>query len=193
MTVLSRIIGFGIVLTIVIGGVAIGGRGAAFIHIPSAVVIVGIMFGGLFLSFRAGVAFRALGRGLGIGRAVSQEELTIDTMVFERGRQLVWAGSVLAFLIGLMLMMLVFGPRAGVSFPYADALRGLAICTLNLFYGLVLAEVILTPLKHGMIARSIGAAGCQARSDSRAATRVNGKHDTLQQVRNPNIEIRNKH
>lgn len=158
MTRLSRIIGFGIVLTIVIGGVALGGKGAAFIHLPSAGFVLGILFGGLFLSFSPRVAFRALGRGIGSGRAASQEELRIDTMVFERARQLAWGGAAGGFMIGLMQMMLVFGAKDGVLILETVMLRGLAACTLTLFYGLVLAEVILTPLKHGMIARSIGAA-----------------------------------
>ena len=145
MNALSRIVGFGILLSTVVLG-AWTSAGPAFIHFPSLIFIIGILTGGLFLSFCPSIVLRALGRGMGLAQARSPEELKLDIMIFDRARQLAWAGGFLASLIGFIAMMSL------ETIPLA----GCAIATLNLFYGVILAEVIFTPLKHAMIARSLG-------------------------------------
>ena len=145
MNALSRIIGFVIAVSTVVLSAATCGL-VAFIHFPSLIFILGVMIGGLLLSFCPSVVLKAIARGFGIGKASSPEELKLDIMVFERARHLAWAGGFLASLTGFIAMM------------SADAAsnHGYAIIVLNLFYAVLLAEVIITPLKHAMIARFPG-------------------------------------
>ena len=150
MNVVSRIIGVTIVgLTVGLGAFG-SGEIAWFIHFPSLISVLGIVMGGLLLSFRSSAIWKAIARSVGTGQPHSQQELDLNTMVFDRGRQLAWAGGLLAALTGFIAMMWAAGSGVKVSEI------GFAVIALNLFYGVILAEVIITPLKHAMIARCVG-------------------------------------
>ena len=94
---------------------------------------------------------------MGIGRPISGDELNLHITVFQRARQLTWAGGFLGMMTGFIQMMTSLGFKDNSPEYIFDCLLvGGGVAMLTLFYGVILAEVIITPLKHAMIARFRG-------------------------------------
>ena len=153
MTALSRIIGL-VIAMLTIGLGAVSGRSwGLFVNLPSLLFVLGIMLGGLLISFRPSIIFKAAGRSIGVSKPLSRDELDLHIMVFARARPLAWVGGFLGTMTGLMQMMMATGPGRSPDNIRYNLLIGGAIAILCLFYAAILAEVIITPLKHSMIAR----------------------------------------
>ncbi len=150
MTALSRIIGL-VIAMLTIGLAAVSGRSwGLFVNLPSLLFVLGVMLGGLLISFRPSIIFKAAWRSIGISKPLSRDELDLHIMVLTRARPLAWVGGFLGTMTGLMQMMMATGVGRNIRY---NLLIGGAIAILCLFYAAILAEVIITPLKHSMIAR----------------------------------------
>jgi len=152
MSPLSRLAGIGIVLAAIALVTAPAGYLGTFLDVPSALLVVGIVLGGLVASFGPRAIVRAL------RQAFEQDPLpgrdtAVSLRLAQHGYRLSWAAGVLGMLLGVVLML------SNLSDP-ADLGVGAALCVLSLLYGALLAELVFSNLAQWLQAG--GEAGAPA-------------------------------
>lgn len=105
-----------------------------FVHIPSMVFVLALVGGGLVASFGPARLGHALQASLRTSAPLEPTEVDSLVAVFQRGYRLSWMAGVLGFIVGFTQSM------ANLSDPSMIG-RGLAQCSLCLFYGALLAEI----------------------------------------------------
>jgi hypothetical protein len=117
-----------------------------FLNLPSLLLVLAVLAGGLLMSFRPSQVGGAILCALRRAGEQDTAKLASHAAVLDRAHQLCWAGGLFTFLMGLVVMLRnldnpdMIGP-------------GMAAAALPLLYGVLLAEFLFAPLKHRLIAR----------------------------------------
>ncbi len=138
MNPLSRLAGVGIVLATLVLVAAPGGYLGMFIDIPSAVLVIGIVLGGLVASFGPRAILRAL-RQASEREPLPGRDVEISLRLAKHGYRLCWAAGVLGVLVGVIVMLANLGDPAQIG-------GGLALCLISLLYGALFAELVFSNL-----------------------------------------------
>lgn len=166
MAFVERLVGVFVAAALIAFVIAMGGDGEFFFHAPSLIFVLLLVLAGMLMSFRPSQILRALEAGLTQNKKNSREEFAQHILVLDRAHQLAWAGGFLVFTMALIQML------ATLNTPDQIGL-GIAAGTLPLFYGVVLAEFLINPLKYAVMAASLAAhpdAGSGQRGASRTTT-----------------------
>ena len=150
MTRLFQLMGVVIVFSTIALAINAMAGAAIFVDALAFVFLAGIVGGGLLVSYRPSITWKAIRGGLGIASSSSQEELDLHIDVLNQARRLAWVGGGLASTIGLVRIM--WGAAFG-NVTHTQALAGGAIAVVPLFYAAILAELVFALLRHGVIAR----------------------------------------
>jgi hypothetical protein len=149
MTFPSRIVGLAIVGSVAVLSTS-GARGSGHIpDLPALFYILAIILGGLTISFGVSGVWHAIRHCAGAPMA-SQQDLSGGITILQRARQLSWAGGFLGMLTGLIDILV------NSDFSGHQLLVGGGIALTCLLYGAFIAEVIISPVKHSLLARHGG-------------------------------------
>lgn len=132
MTLTSKLAGFAITLAIL--GLATTGP-ATFLHIPTIMTVAALIMGGLITSFGWSRTKRALSASFQSASPLEAQEIDHLLPVFKRGYRLAWMSSVIGVVVAFMQLM------GNLSDPSRLG-EGLALVTLMVFYGAVIAEFV---------------------------------------------------
>lgn len=143
MHVLTRLIGINILIIMVWGSMALGGKVGIYLDIPSVVMLLGVLLGGVMVCFPFQQITDAIGAAFAGEHAepvtVWQREQRIA--VFARLYQLAWGGGLVAALIGLIAMLSDLSDPASIG-------AGMAVALLAPAYGALLAEFLFNPMQQ---------------------------------------------
>ncbi len=144
---LTRLIGIVVAFGLIGFSLGYSVNAALFFHIPSAILVVGLLGGGLLMSYGPRQIFSAIDRSLSSRKGeLSPEALALHLAVFVRAHQLAWAAGLLGSIIGLISMLQNLWDPSCIGI-------GIAVSLISMLYGVILAEFIINPLKHSLIAR----------------------------------------
>ena len=144
MNLHSRIIGFGIVAVLVGWALAAGGQPSIFFNLPSLLMVLGVIVGGLWACFGPQLVVQAWGAGLLGCRDFDLEKLPLYIAVFERAYALAWAGGIVATFIGLIIMLANMADPSSIG-------SGMAVALLAVLYGAFLAEFVFKTLQQTLL------------------------------------------
>jgi flagellar motor component MotA len=135
------------VLAVMSSGTTLG----IFIHLPSMLLVLGLVGAGLLLGFgpiRVGRAFR---ESISADPECSPEELNELVEVFSRGARIAWGSGVVGVILGIISML------QNLSDP-SQLGQGAALALLSLLYGAVLAELVFSNLRQWLAGRVLASA-----------------------------------
>ena len=147
MNPLSKLAGVGVTLGLLWLVIATGPGAASFLHLPSLLFVLAFVVGGLVASFGPGQVRRALSASLRGTSPLECAEVESLTAVFQRGYRLAWMAGLVGCISGLIQML------ANLSDPSMVGV-GVATCTLSIFYGALLAEVLFANGRQWLAARA---------------------------------------
>lgn len=110
-----------------------------FIDVPSFVLIVGVVIGGLWITYRPGQMCRAIAIGALRSPPRDLDEVAQSQGVLRRGRHLCWATGVLGTLIGVIQMLADTSNWAAIG-------AGLAVALLTTLYGALVGELVFASM-----------------------------------------------
>lgn len=142
-SVLVSWVGFAVLAGTLWCSLILDGSPLIYIDVPSTLLIVGGLAGGLVMMHRTDLLWRALGVGLGRQLPRDADEVVELLGVFRSGRQLAWAVGWLGTLINVIMM--VNDLRDVVVFGAV-----LSVAMLTALYGVVLAELVFAPMQRRM-------------------------------------------
>lgn len=128
----------------IIGG---GGSLYQFFDMPSILIVLGMLFGGVLISFGIAVPLKAMKNALIGGGVQTIEELRQYVNFFNLASQLSIAGGIIGTLIGLIGMLATMKNPSTIG-------SSMALVLITVFYGVVLSEFVFQPLKHALINKS---------------------------------------
>ena len=152
MNIVFRVLG-GLLLVLLLGWGILSSAGdsvGVFVNIPSALFLLGILVGGMLLSFEPGQIGRAIAAVFLRGGEGDAERLGRHLLVFERANALSWAGGFVAMLVGIVIMLKNLDDPERIG-------PGMAVACLPLLYAVFLAEIILSSMRCALLARSTAA------------------------------------
>jgi len=146
MQFLSRLIGLNLIVILVVAFLGMSGQITIYWDIPGVVIVVGLLVGGMLLSFRPGQIGEAVALAVAgdSARPVSPQRRRAGAAVFGRAYQLAWGAGLLATLFGLIAML------ADLSDPAAIGV-GMSVALLTTAYGALLAEFLFAPLQQSVL------------------------------------------
>lgn len=142
----TRLVGVSIILlALLLNGIAAPGFSlSAFLDWPSLVWVLGFVAGGLLMAFSPQTIWGATLSSLTGRQPVEEAELRQYLAVFGRAYQSAWGAGIAGTLWGMMIML------GNLDDP--DAIGpGMAVALMALFYGAMLAELILSPLQQSLL------------------------------------------
>lgn len=119
-----------------------------FIYVPSILLVLGLVLGGLWMDFGPRRVMAAFTASLGFGPLADQAESARHVEVLGRGSRLSWGAGVLGVIVG------VIGILSDLSDPVQIG-RGAATALLALFYGAILGELVFPSLRRWALERSL--------------------------------------
>lgn len=138
MNSFTRLVGIGIALaTIALVAAPLGSPGA-LVDIPSAILVLGMVLGGLIASFGPMALLRCIRQGLD-NSPLPERELGTSLRVARHGYRLCWAAGGLGVIFGII------GVLSNLSDP-SQVGPGVAISLFSLLYGALLAELLFSNL-----------------------------------------------
>lgn len=146
--IVSRLGGVAILAGLIGWAMLTKGAVATFLDTAALMIMFGIVVGGLWISFDPKLVFQSFARGICCERVADPARLTLHLAVFNRAHQLAWSGGLFGTVFGAILMLKNMDDPDKIG-------PAMALCLLSLFYGIILAEFIIGPLKSGMIEQSI--------------------------------------
>lgn len=148
MNVICRLIGLNLTVLLLIGLLVMGGNTRIYLDVPGLVFVVGLLVGGLLISFRPqqiGDAVFATLAGESAPPSARQKRRE-NAAVFGRAYQLAWGAGLVGTLFGLIAML------ADLSDPAAIGV-GMSVALLTTAYGAMLAEFVFAPLQQSILSQ----------------------------------------
>lgn len=144
MGLLSRLLALAVAVRIVSYVLATnGGVPEVLLHIPSILLVAGLMLAGLMLSFTPTQLLRAMDAGLSQSATCRPAEYGRHVLVLDRAAQCAWTAGYVTFLLGYIPMLPHIGP--------GEVGPALGVCMTALVWAALPAEFILRPLKYGVL------------------------------------------
>jgi hypothetical protein len=143
MNLITRLVGLNILIVMLWGAAALGGKLGIYIDYPSIIMVLGVLIGGALLCFpitQLVDAFLAAVQA-DASAPVNAWQRQQRIAVFARLYQLAWGGGLVAALIGLIAML------SDLSDPHSIG-RGMAVALVAPAYGALLAEFIFNPMQQ---------------------------------------------
>jgi hypothetical protein len=143
MNIITRLIGLNILVFMLWGAAALGGKLGIYIDIPSIIMVAGVLIGGVLLCFPIQQIIDAFQAAIEAERAapVSNWQREQRIAVFARLYQLAWGGGLVGSLIGIIAMLSDLSDPASIG-------AGMAVALLTAAYGALLAEFIFNPMQQ---------------------------------------------
>ena len=153
MGFLSRLIGFFLLIFLLVLVGHMGSEGfEVFVNLPSLALVSGIFVLGMVCSFSLPLIFWALAAAVCDEQSVEADKYPQYAAVLDRAHQLAWVAGFLAAMIGTVQIV------STLSSPDM-MMGGIVVVLLPLLYGVLLAELLVGPLKHSLLASYLGAGG----------------------------------
>lgn len=148
MNVLCRLIGLNLTMLLLIGLLAMSGNTRIYLDTPGLVFVVGLLVGGLLISFRPRQIGDAVFATLAGQSAppVDRQERREYAAVFGRAYQLAWGAGLVGTLFGLIAMLNDLSDPAAIG-------EGMAVALLTTAYGAMLAEFVFAPLQQSILSQ----------------------------------------
>lgn len=148
--VFHMVLGLAIVAGVVVWAVVSGGgeKAGTFLDLGWMIWMVGILVGGLWISFGPATVLRAFRAVFSHNRELDRESCSIYLSVFVRAYQLAWGGGLAGIVIGVILMFQNLDDPSRVG-------PGMAMALIPVVYGLFLAEFLFAPLQQVLANRAI--------------------------------------
>ncbi len=112
-----------------------------FIDQNSMIFVLGVTFTGLWMCFGPLAVIHAIKHALLDGKTASSAQLSRDITVMGRAYQLAWASGLGGFLLGMVIMLSNLDDPAAIG-------PGMAVALLTTIYGLILAELLFSPMQQ---------------------------------------------
>lgn len=143
MNLITRLIGLNILIVMLWGTAMLGGKAMIYVDIPSIIMVIGVLFGGVLLCFPVSQITDALRAAIEAEGAapVNDWQRQQRIAVFTRLYQLAWGGGLVAALLGLIAMLSDLSDPASIG-------SGMAVALLAPAYGALLAEFIFNPMQQ---------------------------------------------
>ena len=151
-TVASRLLGvaFAATLFVALSFLSVGSVTISnFVHLGAAVFVLGLVFGGLVAGFGPSRVVSSFREALGRSDGLDLKDVTRLRQVLRRGYRLSWSSGVIVSVIGVIQVL------SNVTSP-AEVGAGLALSTLSLLYGALLAELCFANLDAWISSRVVG-------------------------------------
>lgn len=140
MKPISRLAGIGIALGTIACLALPGSYLGNFIDVPSALLVAGVVLGGLIASFGPVAMMRCIRQGLETDPMPGRDVAT-SVRIAKHGYRLCWAAGALGVLLGVIQIL------SNLTDP-AEIGPGLSVSLFTLFYGALLAEVVFSNLSQ---------------------------------------------
>jgi len=152
MGLFSRLAGFALLAALFGFILATIGIHSGLVNVPAIVCVCGLFVFGLLASYRPSQIARAMAAGLCDAKSLAPDALCHYVAILDRANQLAWvSGFVTCFISVLPSLGALESPgMIGVSIQFA---------TVPLLYGAILAEFVIGPLRHSVIASHYAAGG----------------------------------
>lgn len=126
-----------------------GGSGdhKIFIDVPSIILVLWVLIGGLWMGFGPRTIASAIGKALIGYRETDPLKLSTHIAVLTRARQLSWGAGVFGVLASAVIVC------ANLEDP-AALLPAIAVSLLPLLYAAILGEFVFGPLQQVMLSRA---------------------------------------
>lgn len=134
LALMHSAIGVGVVALFIVS-VAMAMPLHIFIDVPSFILIVGVVIGGLWITYRPGQMCRAIAIGALRSPPRDLDEVIQTQGVLRRGRQLCWATGILGTLIGVIQMLADPSDWSAIG-------AGMAVALLTTLYGAFAGELL---------------------------------------------------
>jgi len=150
--------GLALLVIPLIHAITISGELRWFVYFPAIILIASIVIGGLLLAFPVGLIRHAIRQAVSPSRPVDDQSLADYAAVLHRAAQLAWAGGFVVSVVTAILML------QNMDDPWKIG-PVVAIALLPLLYVVTFAELIVRPLRSGMLTRA-----AKSREDGAVAT-----------------------
>ena len=146
MDIVFRVLGLSLLVFALAACAMMGGRSDIYIDFPGLVFVLGILSGGMLVTFRPGQMIDALAAAVGRAAAArpTPRQRQVRVAVFGRAYQCAWGAGLTATLFGLVAML------ADLSDPMAIG-TGISAALLTTCYGALLAEFVFAPLQQAVM------------------------------------------
>ncbi|WP_432797865.1 MotA/TolQ/ExbB proton channel family protein [Poriferisphaera sp. WC338] len=124
-----------------------GGRIGIFIDTPSLVLVLGLTFSGLWMSFGIPRTLKAI-TSVFLGKRIDAPNmLATYVLILERGRILAWTTSTIGAIVGLISMLSDLPDPSSIG-------AGMAVALICQLYGAILGEFFFAQCSKFLIARA---------------------------------------
>jgi len=118
-----------------------------FLSLPSLIIVLGLMFGGLLASYGYRTTVRSIRRAITSPGTMGRKENEQARRVLQAATQLAWAAGGVAFLVGACAMLVNMSDPSSIG-------SGLAITLLCPLYAAIVGDVICGTLRHRLEAQT---------------------------------------
>lgn len=140
MIPVRRLIGAGIVVFVLAWAVAGAGDLMLFFDPASAIFVVGLIVGGMWMVCGPRACWRAV-----VTATLGEGDRDAAARAFTLAHQLSWGAGILGMVVSLVAMLKNMDDPSAIG-------PGMAVAMLPFFYAAVLAELIFNPLRHAVSA-----------------------------------------
>ncbi len=147
MAFVSRMVGMVLVTFFVVWVTLCTGMFYVWWSFETIVAMVVMMCGGMMMSFGTRLPLQALGATIRGERIDDVATFAQYLNVFNRAHQLAWASGLLLMIVGHIAMMYSMCDPSRIG-------AGVAIGSLPIMYAALLAEFIISPMKHALVSRN---------------------------------------
>ncbi|MFA9480001.1 MotA/TolQ/ExbB proton channel family protein [Phycisphaerales bacterium AB-hyl4] len=140
-------VGLTIIVALVVGLVLLAGDARPFLNPIAMLWVIGVLLGGLWLSFGPRAILNAMAVAITLPREIDRDSCVAHLLVFARAYQLAWAGGLIGLLWGLITIF------ANLDDPSIIG-PGLSVTMSPVLYGALLAELVFAPIQQAIASRS---------------------------------------
>lgn len=147
MQAVSRFVGFNIILLTLLWGAMSGGTVEYFIDMGSLIFVMGVVMGGLWMTFGPVAVATAVCHAVTGRQVTDSASLSRHLRLFDRAARLAWGGGLVGCFISLIIMVQNMDDPSKLG-------PGAGICLLPVLYGICLAEFVFKAMAVVLVDRS---------------------------------------
>ncbi|MCG8684282.1 MAG: hypothetical protein MI892_05370 [Desulfobacterales bacterium] len=133
-----------IVPVITMGTILMGTPLSAFINIPSLLIVVGLLGGGILFSFGVIVPIKSIYCALWVNKPLNKTDLELSIQLFDYAASISIGAGIVGSMVAFIQIFMV-----SKNWQVLDTRTAIAL--LPIFYGCVLSYFVMKPLKYSLI------------------------------------------
>ncbi len=141
---MAKIIGSLVLLVMFWASCHLTGSVLLFLDIKSMIIVGGLLVGGVLFSSGVAIPVAALGKSFGSPTETSTAEYRQYLAFYNSASRLSIGAGVLGFIIGIVCVLAALNDPSKIG-------ANLAVALLTVFYGIILSEFVIQPLKQALI------------------------------------------